>query len=199
MTTIAFPAVPWQAVVKPRKLRFGQDLVPPAGGVMQRIARLGARWEFTVTLPRLDQISAQAWIRAQARSDSEMLPVSLALPKLVGSGSLGTPIVNGAGQTGTTLNANGFLPHSTSFDTMRFFSVSVGGRRYLYASASSIVVDGSGNAAINVTPMLRASPLNNAPLDFATPTVDGWITSDVAWDEDALTTYGITFTLQEAA
>lgn len=76
--------------------------------------------------------------------------------------SLGTVLVNGAGQTGTTLNVDGLTGTPMVGD-----SFSVAGVEQVYVVASAVTVT-SGAAAITITPALASSPADNAAVTFLT-------------------------------
>jgi hypothetical protein len=118
-------------------------------------------------------------------------------PKSPSPGSIGAPLVNGGGQAGATLVADGFVP-GVALQAFSFFSFTAGGRNYLHALTGAVTVNGSGQASLPIGPMLRASPADNAALNFATPQIEGFIDGQsIPWDLDLLVTVGTSFTLFE--
>ncbi len=88
-------------------------------------------------------------------------------PMMPGSGlapngvSTGTPLVNGASQTGSSIITDGWTSGITNIkragDVMKF-----AGDNCVYVVRDDVNSDGGGNATINITPNLRVSPAENA-------------------------------------
>lgn len=74
----------------------------------------------------------------------------------------GTPLVNGASQTGSTLNADGFSAAPQVGDTF-----TIAGVNLIYTVLSTPTLS-SGAAAISINPALNSSPANNAVITFLT-------------------------------
>ena len=75
----------------------------------------------------------------------------------------GTPLVNGASQTGSTLNINGCSTSITNWIRKGdYFSVDVNGVHELKMATANSDSDGSGNVTLSFEPRLRFSPLDNA-------------------------------------
>jgi hypothetical protein len=194
---IALPDLPWLATVKPQLIDFAADMTPALGGPTQRISRLGSRFAVAVSLPRLDQTQARAWIGARLKARTLGQTLIMAWPKPAPPGSLGSPEVDGGGQAGATLNAKGLTVGATVL-AGSFFSFTVSGRNYLHCVTDDVVADGSGLAALSIAPLLRAPPANNAALEFVAPQIEGFVSGTTEdWDLDVLETFGTSFTLSE--
>ena len=76
--------------------------------------------------------------------------------------SYGTTLVNGASQTGSTLNADGFSAAPQVGDTF-----TIAGVNLIYTVLSTPTLS-SGAAAISINPALNSSPANNAAITFLT-------------------------------
>lgn len=73
----------------------------------------------------------------------------------------GTPIINGAGQTGTSIITSGWTPNVSGI-LLQGDYIQVGTQlRQVCADANS---DGSGNATLDIGVPFRVSPANNAPI-----------------------------------
>lgn len=181
----------------PQLLEFGQDLTPDLGGEAVRVSQTGSRWsvafsDFGNLSPR-DARSLLARL-AKAATLGDTVKAYFPQPEF-DLATIGTPRVNGGGQTGSSLVIDG-LPHSTSLDLEgRFFSVSVSSLSYLYMCTEDVTTDSSGNATLSIAPLLRASPLDNALLEFANPVVEGfaqhgglgWTLQMLRWSKVPLT------------
>ena len=89
------------------------DLVPPFGGVTQRISRLGDRFQANVAYPPMKYADAMAWFAALAAAMSDTVLLPIIQPEFT-VGSVGSPLVNGASQTGAALNIDGFSASYTA-------------------------------------------------------------------------------------
>ena len=197
MTAISLPALSRLATVKPRLIRFGADLTPSLGGPVQRLNRLGSRWAVDVAVPSLTYAGARLWLGARLEAERTQNTLIMAWPKTPDPGALGTPLVNGATQAGTSLIVDG-LTAGVTIPAFTFFSLSVSGRNYLYAVTTATTANGSGQATLPIAPMLRASPADNAALTFSAPQIEGFFDgATIDWNVDELATVGLSFTLSE--
>ncbi len=194
---ISLPDPSWLATAKLRYIDFAVDQAPAMGGPGQRISRLGSRYGFDITLPRLDTDSARAWNAARKKARVLGSTLIMSLPKRPPPGALGSPLVNGASQAGANLICKSFTAGAT-IKADQPFSVVVGGISYLYYTTDQVTADGAGAATLPIAPILRASPANNAALQFAAPQIEGFIPGTTEeWDLDVLQTVGIAFSFQE--
>lgn len=194
---VALPTLPtiWEA--KPRLVQFNTMLTPTLGGPEQRVQRMGTRFAVDITLPALNPTSARSVLAAVLKAQSLGSTVTVAWPQLSFATAIGTPLVNGASQTGSSLVIDGLTP-SVTIPAGVFFSVTVSGRSYLYAVTDAVTANGSGQATLSIAPMLRASPADNAALSFATPTIEGFLPDSAAsWSLEMLTSSSFTLSIQE--
>lgn len=193
--TIALPSTPKPNGVGLKMLNFGRA-TQPLGGDIQYVARIGSRYVVQVSLPPMTYDTARAWLAARLRAATEGDTVSFSWPQPTQT-SLGTPLVNGASQLGSSLIADGFTA-SVAIPQLAYFSFSVSSHTYLHAVTSSGSANGSGQATMNIAPMLRVSPADNAALNFTTPTIEGFMdVGDVEWSLDVLMHVGVSFTITE--
>jgi len=169
------PRLPQSAVI--RFLDFGGTLTPPGGGAAQRVNRLGSRCAIDILFPRLrpepDGRVLMSAIR-QALVDGALFPVPQPGFHV---GEPGAPVVDGAGQLGTTLNIRGFTPEYMG-RIGQFFSIIQGGRRYLHHLANQGIADPTGKMAAMIWPMLRVSPDDGAVCEFFKPMIEGFLTGN---------------------
>lgn len=179
MTTIAFPTLSRGI---PRQLEWSlvantMSFESPLSGSVQTVEMPGARWRVSFTLENLteaDTALLQAFMaRLRGRAGRFTLH-NVARPAPRGTAS-GTPLVNGAGQTGATLNLDGLAPGATLL-AGDFFGVN-GELKMVVADATA---NGSGEMAVTFEPPLRATPADNAPVTLTQPTAIFML------DEDAM-------------
>lgn len=198
MTILSLPSgIPIQ------KARFGlqsntQIHVSPLSRTAQRVEFPGARWVAEYHLAptkRADVAAIQAFLaklRGAAGSFYGYDP-SATTPRGVATG---TPLVNGADQTGTTLVTDGWTSGVTGIlKAGDYFQVG-NELKMLVADVNS---NGSGQATLTFEPPWRDSPADNAPIIVSSAScVMGLIDDDqVAWDVDEALFYGISFSAIE--
>lgn len=82
-----------------------------------------------------------------------------------------TPMVAGAGQSGGTLNTNGWPASSTPLFAGDFFSLGGDHQTRLYQLTADVVSNASGLATLSFVPKLRSAPADGASLEVAAPAV----------------------------
>lgn len=177
----------WTAALPvPSAMTFGLrsntlDFASPLTGGVQTVGMPGARWFCTLTWAGLTLAHAAALqalqVRLRGRANRLVLP-NLSRASIRGVGG-GTPLVNGAGQTGATINVDG-LPVSTTGVYLAGDFLGIGGE--LKMVAADVNSNGSGQAAVTFEPPLRAAPADNSAIVTYQPTAKFILVSpDVSW------------------
>lgn len=154
-----------------------QVFTSPINNSVQTAELGGARWRLDFTLRQMTREDAARWIAfiTKMRGMSETFyGYDLNCPDNLGVGG-GTPLVNGAGQTGTSLTIDGAPANTVRW--LRegdFFEVSGELKRVV----QDIDVDGSGEATLVFEPYLRDSPSENDPIDITSPRVKMRLSDD---------------------
>lgn len=132
----------------------------------------GGRWRATVTLTYMERANAEEWISFIASLNGPygtflMGDPTADDPRGVVSGS---PLVNGADQTGLTLDIDG-LPATTSgvFLAGDYIQLGTGSNSRLYKVVADADSNGSGEATLDIWPRLRMSPGNNDAVIYSSP------------------------------
>jgi hypothetical protein len=191
--TSSFPAG-----IEIRSSRFGlktntQLYTSPLSGDTQRAELPGARWFATYTLvpkKRADIAAIQAFLANLAGPAGSFYGYDPNATNPRGAGG-GTPLVNGASQTGSSLITDGW-PNSTAvLKAGDYFTVN-GEYKMITADVTS---DGSGNATLSFAPALRSSPADNDPITITNPTCIMRLVDDdqAAWDISEAGFYDVTF------
>lgn len=206
ITSVVFP-LDLPSFPAPKSIVLGKhDTVAsvrsPFSGVRQVQEWLAAKWwTVTVELPPMMAPNGQAWsawfgaLRGCAGSfligDTANIN-----PRGIATGS---PKVNGAGQTGFTLNTKGWTS-STALILRSGDKIQIGsglGTRY-HENLTDVNSDASGNATLNIWPALRGSPADNQALVTTAPKGLFCLTSnDRMVNIDEQLAYGLTFTAEE--
>lgn len=90
----------------------------------------------------------------------EVIPPETAIPRGQWSG---TPLVNGADQTGKTLILDGATPSITGWARAGDI-INIAGQTKVYLVTADANSDGSGNVTLPIYPPLISSPANNSAI-----------------------------------
>jgi hypothetical protein len=149
--------------------RFGletntQTFTSPLTRATQRLVLAGSRWTATYTLPVMKRDQMAAWqafllsLEGGANTFSAYDPDAIT-PRGAWSGS---PLVNGGGQTGSTLNIDNCTANVSGWGRA--------GDYFYFGELKMLTQDvntnGSGQAALNFKPAIRTSPADNTPITF---------------------------------
>ena len=166
-----------------------QTFTSPLTKSVQRILLAGARWNATYALPAMNRAQAAPWKAFFLNCQGSVNTFNGFDPdcKSPRGAATGTPLVNGASQTGTSLITDGWSASITVLKAGDYFSVN-GELKMMTADASS---DGSGNSTLNFMPALRSSPADDAPITTNRPSCTMTLTDDMqaAWECDKTGTY----------
>lgn len=130
----------------------------------------GRQWQYDLTLTPMkgdDARRISVFLDALAGSVGRFLLADPTISQAVG----GTPLVKGAGQTGSTLAVDGLTPSVLAFRAGDFFSLGTGADTRLYRVTADVTANGAGEASLSIIPPLRSSPADNAPLEVTAPKV----------------------------
>ena len=178
--------------------RFGlefntQAFTSPFTKSTQRVALSGARWVWTASLPAMKRDRAAAWqafflqLEGAANTFYGFDPDAKA-PRGLARFTPGTPQVNGANQTGSTLNIKDCPTNVTGY-LLPGDRFGVGGE--LKMVTAQVDTNGSGQATLAFKPALRNSPADNAAITLDRPTCTMAMADDqqAMWECDAMGVY----------
>jgi hypothetical protein len=192
---VELPAWPGPRDLAFRLISKRRDLEPTFGGPTTRVQRLGSKWAADVTLPPLSYEDAMAWVAALTRAEGDTVILDLPQPDFQ-IGNPGDVRVNGANQQGLLLNLDGFNPYTAKAG--QWFNLIIGGQRYLYQVAVDRTAAGGAMSPLQISPMIRRSPPDNALADFATPKIEGFLSGrETTWTIEVARTVGLQFTITE--
>ena len=187
MTTFAWPILTRSA---PSSLEWSllsntQAFTSPLSQSVQTLELPGARWHFSCSFDSLSEADAAAMrtFLAKLRGRSNRFTVWPLGVKAMRGVATGTPRVNGAAQTGTTLATDGWTP-STAGILLAGDYIGVNGElKLLVADAAS---NGAGQATLSIEPPLRASPTDNAAITTTRPLATFMLDEDASrWTTNA--------------
>lgn len=168
----------------------------PLTGTIQTLERPGARWSQSLSFNAMtgaDRAELQAFLASlRGQANRAVLPVFGHTNRVVAAG---TPLVAGAGQTGSQLIVDGWVGNVPVFAAGDFFSVN-GELKMVTADVSS---DVTGTCTVSFAPILRQSPANNAAIVRTAPTIKyvlaspsvGW--SNAPWTSGPISEFQLEF------
>lgn len=195
---IELPSTPAPADAVIRPVDFGAVLTPPLGGALQRINRLGNRYQVTFTMrPMRYEPHGRIWAARLARAQTEGGRMRFLQPGFA-PGNPGSPVVDGSGQLGSTIALRGFAP-GYYIREGQAFSVERGGRHSLLVAAEGVTANSSGKASVPLTQMIRTLLYDGDTCHFVQPMVEGLLTGDaISWAlRPGRITEGFSFTITE--
>ncbi len=182
----------------PALLDFGGVLRPVLGGALQKIDRAGSRYRVMIDFPPAEgadegRILVARMIRAKRQGLRVAYPLASSQPVA------GTPVVDGAGQAGTTLSIRGLQPHQILREGWWMTVYRSDGRGYLY-NIDGVVAGPDGRAAVPIAPMLRWPHSDGDRIELVRPTIEGLVDgNEWAWSVDVENLMGIQAVIEEAA
>lgn len=137
-------------------------------GAVKTLDRGGEHMRVTINYRNMQQANKATILALLARLNGQQHRVNLPFHAMDNRGAFGgTPLVNGASQTGNTLTVDGCSISITNWIREGdVFSVN-DEMKICTADANS---DGAGNITLTFWPRLRNSPANNDPIETTTPT-----------------------------
>lgn len=196
MATLTMPSTPGFRSSRVGLRSNTQAFDSPLSGTVQTLELVGARWIFTYELPGMKRVTAAAWQALFVGANGRAGRIFAFDPdaKTPRGTWAGAPLVNGASQTGLSLILDGFTAAAT-VKSGDYFQV---GTELKMLTADG-TADGSGNLTVSFAPSLRASPADNAPVTSSNPQCIAMLVDDnqAAWDADAISVFGINFSLIE--
>ncbi len=170
----------------------------PFSGVSQTQAHTGSWWEFDVELPPMTRANAEAWLAFLVSLKGLTGTFYIGDPdgETARGIATGTPLVNGADQTGGTLITDGWTASQTGILKAGDY-IQIGD--YMYKILQDADSDGSGNATFDIWPNLRSSPANDAAITVSSCVTRCRLVSNITgWSANDLRHYGISFVCREA-
>lgn len=162
----------------------------------------GQYWEADISLPPMKREVAEYWISFLLKLNGSYGTFLLGDPIGVSARGVatGSPLVNGANQTGNELVTDGWT-HSTGgiLKAGDYIQLGSASSARLYKVLDDVNSDSSGNATLTLFPDLRTSPADNAAIVVSNAKGIFRLTSgQTMWDINEASVYGITFGAREA-
>jgi hypothetical protein len=154
--------------------------------------------EASVSMPALTPAQGPAWIAflMSLRGQANVFQLGDPLSVSPEGSALGTPLVDGAGQTGYSIALKGWTPSAAGV-LLPGDWIQIGYR--IYRTLVAATADGTGRLVLNIWPQLRESPADSAVV-ILNNTQGLWRLKENSrkWSETASRTYGMSFDIREA-
>ncbi|WP_374649106.1 hypothetical protein [Rhizorhabdus sp.] len=169
---ITLPTSPEPRAATPRPVEYGDWQSPIMGGPETYLARLGNRWAIDFETPRLKpEPEGRLWASALVRSIGQTVRIAVPQPWL-SIGLPGSPVVNGAGQTGAYLSITS-ASAGYVFRDGQFINVTDGTYLYLHQVVGAVTANGAGQALLPIWPILRTAPASGSAVEVSAPKIEG--------------------------
>jgi len=168
-------------------------------------AYAGQMWQADITLKPMRRADAEQWIAwlisLRGQYGTFLLGDPLGCtPRGLASTLAGTPVVNGAGQTGGSLNITGASRNKTGWLLAGdYIQLGSGSSSTLHKVLQNVNTDGSGNATLDLWPHIRTAPANGSTVVVSNARGLFRLSSnEQSWSVNEASIYGITFGAMEA-
>lgn len=162
----------------------------------------GQFWEADISLPPMKREDAEYWLTFLMKLNGAYGTFLLGDPAASNPRGVatGTPVVNGASQTGYELVTDGWTPDTTGIlKAGDYIQLGTGSSSRLYKVLDDVDSDGSGNATLDLWPNLRSSPSDDAAIVVSDcKSVFRLSTNVTEINVDQTSLYGVTFGALEA-
>lgn len=160
----------------------------------------GKRWEAEVQLPALKYDDAEDWIAwllsLNGMSGSFLMgDPNRATPRGSAGTAAGTPVVNGADQTGSSLSIDGLPASVTGYlKAGDYIQLGAGASANLFKVVVDVDTNSSGEATLDLWPNILTAPSDNAVV-IVTSAKGRWRlnSGQQDWSINNASIYGITF------
>ena len=168
----------------------------------QVVAHSGQRWEADITLPPMERADAEQWVAWLVSLRGQLGTFTLGDPLgATPRGSAGgTPLVNGADQTGGTLTIDGCTASQTGWlKAGDYIQLGSAGTATLHKVLQDADSDGSGNVTLDIWPYIRTAPSDDATVVTSSAVGKFRLASNEQnWSINEASIYGMTFGAIEA-
>jgi len=159
------------AEVNARSLQVAAAVVTSAFSLESQVQDWGGRrWAYDLTLTPVkgdDARRLSVFFDALSGSVGRFLLEDPSICQEV----TGAPVIAGSGQTGSTVEMQGFFPSVRAFQAGDFFSLGTGLDTRLYRVTDDVTANGAGAASVPVVPPLRAPTVDGSAVEALKPKV----------------------------
>lgn len=171
----------------------------------QVISHTGQRWEAEVSMPPMQRADAEQWISflvslAGVKGTFLLGDPNASTPRGSASTTPGTPVVNGASQTGDSLTIDGCPTSATGYlKAGDYIQLGGGSSATLHKVLTDVDTNASGQATLDLWPYIRTAPSDDATVVVSNAKgLFRLASNQTDWSINNAAFYGITFPALEA-
>ena len=171
----------------------------------QVVRHAGARWSATISIPPVKRSDSEYWnsflLRLRGQFGTFLLgDPNAATPRGSAASAAGTPVVNGASQTGNELAIDGLPASAVGYlRAGDYIQLGSAASARLYKVLEDVDSNGSGEATLNLWPDLRSSPADGAAVVVSSAKgVFRLSNNEAVWTINNAGFYSISFAAVEA-
>ena len=195
MATITYPSTPRPQSMSWRLVMPAQTNVSDWTGRRQTLASGRGWWEAQITLPPIvGTLSINAWRSLIAKSRGAANDFRVPVDPVAQSASTATPLVNGAGQTGRTLNTDGWPTSTTVLQAGQYVTIN----NQLLQLTENVTSNGSGVATLTFEPPVRTSPSDNTAIEYKNPYCLMYLVEEPTLSVETGYVYSLSLNLRES-
>ena len=195
MATITYPSTPRPQGMSWRLVMPAQTNVSDWTGRRQTIASGRGWWEAQITFPPIvGTTNINAWRSFIAKSRGAANDFQVKVDPTAQSSSTAIPLVNGAGQTGRTLNTDGWPTSTTVLQAGQYVTIN----NQLLQLTENVTSNGSGVAVLTFEPPVRVSPSDNAAIEYKNPYCLMYLVEEPTLSVETGYVYSLSLNLRES-
>ena len=195
MATITYPSTPRPQGMAWRLVMPAQTNVSDWTGRRQTLASGRGWWESQITFPPIvGTTNINAWRSFIAKSRGAANDFQVPVDPVAQSASTATPLVNGAGQQGRTLNTDGWPTSTTVLQAGQYVTIN----NQLLQLTENVTSNGSGVAVLTFEPPVRVSPSDNAAIEYKNPFCLMYLVEEPTLSVETGYVYSLSLNLRES-
>ena len=195
MATITYPSTPKPQSMSWRLLMPAQTNVSDWTGRRQTLASGRGWWEAQITFPPIvGTTNINAWRSFIAKSRGAANDFQVPVDPVAQSSATATPLVNGAGQQGRTLNTDGWPLSTTVLQAGQYVTIN----NQLLQLTENVTSNGSGVAVLTFEPPVRVSPADNAAIEYKNPFCLMYLVEEPTLSVETGYVYSLSLNLRES-
>jgi hypothetical protein len=195
MATITYPSTPRPQGMAWRLVMPAQTNVSDWTGRRQTLASGRGWWEAQITFPPIvGTTNINAWRSFIAKSRGSANDFRVPVDPVAQSASTATPLVNGAGQQGRTLNTDGWPLSTTVLQAGQYVTIN----NQLLQLTENVTSNGSGVAVLTFEPPVRVSPSDNAAIEYKNPFCLMYLVEEPTLSVETGYVYSLSLNLRES-
>ncbi len=195
MATITYPSTPRPQGMAWRLVMPAQTNVSDWTGRRQTLASGRGWWEAQIAFPPIvGTTNINAWRSFIAKSRGSANDFQVPVDPVAQSASTATPLVNGAGQQGRTLNTDGWPLSTTVLQAGQYVTIN----NQLLQLTENVTSNGSGVAVLTFEPPVRVSPADNAAIEYKNPFCLMYLVEEPTLSVETGYVYSLSLNLRES-